>query len=128
MTGAGFRFLPIAAGKWRRYRDWRNVRDVFLVLKGCVDAFVHLRRERPDVLFSKGGFVSLPGVYAARALGIPVVVHESDTTFGLTTRLCAPCAQTICTAFPSQKPKTVWTGIPLRSGLHRDKNGAQKRL
>jgi len=115
-------YYPISAGKLRRYFDWRNFTDPFRVLKGVVDSLRILRRHRPDIIFSKGGFVSLPVAVAARCLGIPVVLHESDLTPGLANRLALPFATHICVTFPETmdhvpKAKASITGNPIRRSL-----------
>jgi len=115
-------YSPIAAGKLRRYFDLRNVTDMFRVAKGLHDARRILKREKPDLVFSKGGFVTVPVLMAARMLRIPTVIHESDLTPGLANRIAAPFAQKICVAFPEtlkhvSEKKGVLTGIPIRSDL-----------
>src|SRR6187402_488781 len=79
---AGIPFHAFSTGKLRRYFSLRNFTDPLRVLKGAADAFALLRRIKPDVVFSKGGFVSVPVVYAAAIRRIPVVLHESDLTPG----------------------------------------------
>lgn len=111
-------FYPISAGKLRRYFSWQNFTDVFRIVAGLWQALGILRRLRPDVVFSKGGFVSFPVVVAARLLGLPVVAHESDLTPGLANRLIAPFAQRLCLSFPGQATASdtgkVVTGTPIR--------------
>jgi UDP-N-acetylglucosamine--N-acetylmuramyl-(pentapeptide) pyrophosphoryl-undecaprenol N-acetylglucosamine transferase len=119
---ANLPYSPIAAGKLRRYFDLRNVTDIFRVVKGLHDALHILRREKPDLVFSKGGFVTVPVLMAARMLRIPTVIHESDLTPGLANRLAAPFAKKICVAFPEtlthiNNQKGVLTGIPIRAEL-----------
>ena len=91
-------YHEIAWGKLRRYFDWRNFTDPFRVIKGYFQARKIIKEIRPAVLFSKGGFVSVPVVAAAKGK-CPVVAHESDFTPGLANRLAAPFADTICVSF-----------------------------
>ena len=91
----GMPFHAIAAGKLRRYWSWRNVTDVARIVKGFFQAWVLLGALRPDVVFSKGGFVSFPLVVAAWSRRIPVVAHESDFSPGLANRLAAPFVRTL---------------------------------
>ena len=79
-------YYPISSGKLRRYLSVDNAKDVFKVLKGVIDARKVLK-EKPDLLFSKGGFVSVPVVIAARSLNIPTIIHESDLTPGLANKI-----------------------------------------
>jgi len=122
MTGQGIPYHGISSGKLRRYFDWKNFTDPFRVLKGFSEARKLLRTIRPDVLFSKGGFVSVPVVRAAKALGIPVVIHESDMTPGLANKLSYSAAEKICCNFPETvdllpPEKAVLSGCPIRSEL-----------
>lgn len=115
-------FLAIQAGKLRRYLDFENVKDISKICKGFFQAYNILKREKPDVVFSKGGFVSCPVVWAAAKLKIPVVLHESDYTPGLANKLSIPFAAKICYAFPETakylpQEKSVYTGLPVRAEL-----------
>lgn len=115
-------YTGISTGKLRRYLDIRNLTDPFRVLKGFAEARKYLKEYRPDVVFSKGGFVSVPVVRAAAALGIPCIIHESDMTPGLANKLCFPVAQKICCNFPETmqmlpEGKAVLTGSPIRAEL-----------
>jgi UDP-N-acetylglucosamine--N-acetylmuramyl-(pentapeptide) pyrophosphoryl-undecaprenol N-acetylglucosamine transferase len=119
---AGLPYYPIASGKLRRYLDVRNFTDLFRVVKGLGDSLKILRCVKPDLIFSKGGFVTVPVLIAARMRGIPTVIHESDLTPGLANRLSAPFAKKICVSFPEtlrhvSDKKGVLTGIPIRSEL-----------
>jgi UDP-N-acetylglucosamine--N-acetylmuramyl-(pentapeptide) pyrophosphoryl-undecaprenol N-acetylglucosamine transferase len=115
-------YYAIAAGKLRRYPTLANVRDAFRALAGIWQAFWLLGRLEPDVVFSKGGFVSFPVVLAAWLRRIPVVAHESDLTPGLANRLAMPFVKTLCVNFPVTptgrfRGNVVHTGTPLRSAL-----------
>lgn len=118
----GIPYTGISTGKLRRYLDVKNLTDPFRVLKGFSEAKKYLKEHRPDVVFSKGGFVSVPVVRAAASLKIPCIIHESDMTPGLANKLCFPVAQKICCNFPETmemlpKGKAVLTGSPIRSEL-----------
>lgn len=115
------RYHSIATGKLRRYIDIKNLTDPFRVIKGLGQAVGLMRRIKPNVVFSKGGFVAVPVVYAAKLCGIPVVSHESDMTPGLANKLCAPFVKAVCTTFPeaaAQIRRGVYTGTPLRQELY----------
>lgn len=115
-------YYGIATGKFRRYLDIKNLTDPFRVVKGYTEAKKILKKEKPDVLFSKGGFVSVPVVRAAASLHIPCIIHESDMTPGLANKLCIPIAKKICCNFPETlkmlpEEKAVLTGSPIREEL-----------
>ena len=107
--------------KLRRYFDLKNFSDPFRVLKGVYEARRILRKLRPHLVFSKGGFVSVPVTIAAWSLRIPVVLHESDLTPGLANKLSLPFARELCLTFPDSlaylKGKGKVTGTPIRSEL-----------
>ncbi len=115
-------YVGISTGKFRRYFDPKNFTDPFRVIKGYADARKFLKSYKPDVVFSKGGFVSVPVVRAAASLHIPCIIHESDMTPGLANKLCIPVAKKICCNFPETlkllpEDKAVLTGSPIRSEL-----------
>lgn len=115
-------YTGIATGKFRRYLDPKNLTDPFRVIKGYGEAKKYLKKLQPDVVFSKGGFVSVPVVRAAASLKIPCIIHESDMTPGLANKLCIPVAQKVCCNFPETmekmpEGKAVLTGSPIRSEL-----------
>ncbi len=117
-------YVGIATGKFRRYLDVKNLTDPFRVLKGFGEARKFLKDYMPDVVFSKGGFVSVPVVRAAATLGIPCIIHESDMTPGLANKLCIPVAKKVCCNFPETykmlpADKAVLTGSPIRAELAR---------
>ena len=95
----GIHYYGISSGKLRRYIDLKNISDPFKVIKGLLDAFVLLRKLKPKIVFSKGGYVSVPVVVAARMLRIPVIIHESDITPGLANKLAIPFAKKVCVNF-----------------------------
>lgn len=122
ITEAGIPFHAISSGKLRRYFDIKNFKDPFKVIKGVWDAYRLLGKLRPDAVFSKGGFVTVPVVVAAKLRGIPAIIHESDMTPGLANKLSAPFAKHICVTFPEtlqhiKGSKGVCTGLPIRSEL-----------
>ena len=96
----GLPYVGISTGKLRRYFDLKNFTDPFRVIHGYREARKFLKKYRPDVVFSKGGFVSVPVVRAAGSLHIPCVIHESDMTPGLANKLCFSSATKICCNFP----------------------------
>lgn len=115
-------YVGISTGKFRRYLDLRNFTDPFRVVKGFSEARKFLKGYQPDVVFSKGGFVSVPVVRAASTLGIPCVIHESDMTPGLANKLCLSSARKVCCNFPETlkllpEKKAVLTGSPIRAEL-----------
>lgn len=115
-------YYGIATGKLRRYFDWKNFTDPFRIIKGFAEAKSILKKLQPDVVFSKGGFVSVPVVRAAASLGIPCIIHESDMTPGLANKLCIPVAKKVCCNFPETyrllpEDKAVLTGSPIREEL-----------
>lgn len=112
-------FYGISSGKLRRYFDVKNFTDPFKVMKGIIQATRIISKEKPDVIFSKGGFVAVPVVIAASIKKIPVVAHESDMTPGLANKLSAPFCNKLCVTFREslnyiKGDKGVLTGSPIR--------------
>lgn len=112
----------ISSGKLRRYFDPKNFSDPFKVIKGYFQASKLIKKIKPDVVFSKGGFVSVPVVLAAKRRGVPAIIHESDITPGLANKICIPCATKVCANFPETlnhlpQEKAVLTGSPIREEL-----------
>jgi len=112
----------IATGKLRRYFSLQNFIDPFRVIKGFSQASKLMKELKPDVVFSKGGFVSVPVVTAAGRKKIPVILHESDMTPGLANKLSFKNAKKICCNFPETinalpKDKAILTGTPIRKEL-----------
>jgi UDP-N-acetylglucosamine--N-acetylmuramyl-(pentapeptide) pyrophosphoryl-undecaprenol N-acetylglucosamine transferase len=115
-------YYPVATGKFRRYLSWQNLSDPFRVIKGLMQSYKLLKKLQPDIVFSKGGFVSVPVTIGAWLNKIPVVLHESDLTPGLANRIALPFATMICTTFPETLKhlppgKAVLTGNPIRTEL-----------
>lgn len=124
VEAAGVPYYGIPTGKLRRYLSKQNISDMFKVVKGIREAKKLLKRLKPDLVFSKGGFVAVPVVLGAKAQKIPVVVHESDITPGLANKIAMPSARVVCTTFPETlqyvpKGKGVYTGTPIRRELFR---------
>ncbi len=119
----GVTYHVVKSGKLRRYFSWQNFTDPFKVVAGASQSAALMGKIRPDVVFSKGGFVAVPVVMGAWMHHIPVVCHESDLTPGLANKLCAPFARKIATTFPecaaALGPKAEMTGTPLRPELFR---------
>lgn len=124
ITDFNIPYYGVATGKFRRYLDPKNLTDPFRVIKGYGEALKILKKIKPDVIFSKGGFVSVPVVRAAAALKIPCIIHESDLTPGLANRLCIPVAHKVCCNFPETlhhipEGKAILTGSPIREELSK---------
>ncbi len=117
----GITYHAIQSGKLRRYFDVKNFTDPFRVAAGCAQSLKLMKKLLPDVLFSKGGFVSVPVVWAASKFHVPILCHESDITPGLANRISARYAKKICATFPECAAKLgskgVLTGTPLRPEL-----------
>ena len=118
---AGIPYYGISSGKLRRYFSLRNFSDPFRVIKGFRQAKKLMKKLKPDVVFSKGGFVSVPVVMAASKRKIPIVIHESDMTPGLANKLALPKATKICCNFPETaenfEGRATVTGTPIRKEL-----------
>lgn len=118
-AAAGFPFAAVAAGKLRRYWDWRNLADLGRVPLGVLQAWRLVRRFRPQVAFGAGGFASVPPLIAAALAGVPVAIHQQDVEPGLANRLLVPWARHISVAFPESRrhfprERTVVRGNPVR--------------
>ena len=116
----GIEFKDITTGKLRRYLSFQNLVDMCRVPIGIIQAWLLLVRIKPNAVFSKGGYVAFPVVFAAWILKIPVVAHESDLSPGLATRLCSPFIKTQCVTFAQTKTnakRVVVTGTPVRTEL-----------
>ncbi|MEW9698095.1 undecaprenyldiphospho-muramoylpentapeptide beta-N-acetylglucosaminyltransferase [Paenibacillus sp. SI8] len=129
----GVPFYPISSGKLRRYFDLKNFKDPFKVIKGVYESYRLLRRLKPAIVFSKGGFVSVPVVLGSRMNKIPVIIHESDITPGLANKLSIPFATKVCVTFPEsmqhvQDQKAVLTGLPIRDRIRSGKASAGYQL
>ena len=122
MATLGVAFFAIRSGKLRRYWSWRNVADVWWIIVGICQAVALIRRLRPSIVFSKGGYVAFPVVVGAWFWRVPIVAHESDLTPGLANRLSLPFVDAVCTNFSSttfelRDRPVIHTGTPLRADL-----------
>lgn len=134
----GVEFRGVACGKLRRYFSLQNFVDIFKVPVGTWEALKILREVKPNVIFSKGGFVSVPVVLAAKKLGIPVILHESDLVPGLANKICARYAKKICISFEESKEffekfakkgaRIIYTGNPIRKNVVKGKKDAGYKL
>ena len=120
IVGGQMPYRGIATGKLRRYVSWENFLDALRVPLGVLQALWHLQRLRARVVFAKGGYVSVPVCSAVGLLRIPLVIHESDYSAGLSTKIAARFATCICTGFPETQQEfpgkhTEMTGNPIRS-------------
>ncbi|MFJ3229034.1 UDP-N-acetylglucosamine--N-acetylmuramyl-(pentapeptide) pyrophosphoryl-undecaprenol N-acetylglucosamine transferase [Streptomyces sp. NPDC086783] len=129
-----FRHVPSAG--LRRHRSASNLLMPFTVTRGIIAAYTALRREKPDALFSKGSYVSVPVGIGAALARVPVVIHESDHSLGLANKILGRLATTICLSVAASGPTPRWmrnktqvTGLPLRADLADAKPDAlQTRL
>lgn len=129
----GIPYYGISSGKLRRYFDLRNFIDPFKVLRGYFQSKKLMKKIKPDIVFSKGGFVSVPVARAAARKKIPVILHESDMTPGLANKLALPKATKICCNFPETiknlpEGKAVVTGTPIRTELFKGDKEAARRF
>lgn len=133
----GIGYIRIPAGKMRRYFSLGNLSGTFTTLMGILAAVIALFRIYPDVVFSKGGYGSVPTVLAARILGIPVIIHESDAKPGRANLLASKFAKKIAISFesaahyfpPKAQGRIARTGIPIRKALTRlEPEGARQYL
>lgn len=118
----GINYHGISSGKLRRYFSLENFKDPFKVLKGVVEATLLLKKLKPDLVFSKGGFVTVPVIMSAYLNKIPVVIHESDYTPGLANKISIPFSKKVCVSFPETlkyipQDKGVYTGAPIRAEI-----------
>ena len=131
-------YNAIASGKLRRYFAWQNFIDPLFISIGILQSLLVCLRERPEIVFSKGGFVAVPVVFAAWICRIPVICHESDVTPGLANKLCFPFARKICVNFGETKQylstgsvhpdRVTVTGTPVRKSLLEGNAGRGKQF
>ncbi|MCL2295007.1 MAG: undecaprenyldiphospho-muramoylpentapeptide beta-N-acetylglucosaminyltransferase [Spirochaetes bacterium] len=132
----GIKFIGIPAGKLRRYFSFRNFTDIFKIMAGIIASLCILLRKRPDIIFSKGGYVSVPSVFAGKILGIPVITHESDYTPGLATRINKRFSKLILLSFEESKKffeekyhnKLYFTGNPVRKIFYSANSAAGRKI
>ena len=129
-------FHGIPCGKLRRYFSLKNFTDFFKIFAGFIKSFFILKKIKPDFLFSKGGFVSVPPCAAAALLKIPYFTHECDFTPGLATRINSKKASKILISYEEtkkyfndfQKKKCIVTGNPVRPAFYNDSSEAGKKF
>lgn len=126
-------YYGISSGKLRRYFDPKNFSDPFKVIKGLGQAIRLIHKLKPNVIFSKGGFVSVPVILAARICHVPAIIHESDLTPGLANKIAIPSATKVCCNFPETlkylpASKAVLTGSPIRQELLSGDANAARQL
>lgn len=125
----GIKVREIQSGKLRRYFSLKNLTDILGFLVGTDEALWRIIKFGPDVIFSKGGYASVPAVLAASYIGVPVLTHESDTVPGLANKLIGRCAKKIFISFPKTreyfpKDKIIMSGNPIRQDI---KEGNKER-
>ncbi len=112
------KFITLVGGKWRRYFSWQNFWDIFKIIWAFFQSFAMLRREKPDLIISAGGFVSVPIVWAGALKKIPILIHQQDVHPGLANKLMAPFARVITVSFESSLmdygSRAVWIGNPIK--------------
>lgn len=126
LKNINFPYKNVLAGKWRRYLSGKNFIDIFKMPFGMLQALWHVFWFMPDVCFGKGGYASLPGVFACWLYRVPIVIHESDTVPGIANRILARFANKICISFEQAKKyfsekKVVFTGNPVRTQILQGK-------
>ncbi len=133
IEAVGIPYYGISSGKLRRYLSFENVKDVTRVLKGTTDALFVLKKIKPDIVFSKGGFVTAPVIFASKLLRIPVVIHESDLTPGLANKLSIRHSEIVLTSFEETlnflpSGKGLVTGPPIRKDIFEGNVERAKKL
>lgn len=114
----------VSTGKLRRYWDLENFKDPFKIIKGCIQSYKLMKRIKPDVIFSAGGFVSVPVVIGAWMNKVPVIIREPDSTLGLANKIALPFTTKLCTTFPQtgenvSNKKKVYVGPIVREEIER---------
>ncbi|NCN25203.1 hypothetical protein COT94_03885 [Candidatus Falkowbacteria bacterium CG10_big_fil_rev_8_21_14_0_10_37_14] len=132
IESAGIAYIGISGGKWRRYGDWRNLRDLFLIALGFFQSWYHLAGRHPDLFISAGSYISLPSAWAAKLCGSRVLLHQLDARPGLANVLMAPVADKITVVWSKSLAdygrKAVKTGSLVRDFGHPDKLSACHHL
>ena len=123
VPGRGIDYFGISTGKIRRYWSFQNLLTPFLVMIGFFQSLLILAREKPEIIYAKGGYVTVPPVIAGWFLRIPAIIHESDSVLGLSNRILSLFAKKIATAYPIRyyptrlQKKIVYVGLPVRKEL-----------
>ncbi len=117
-------YKPIYTWKLRRYFDIKNFFEVFGLLIGVIQSLIIIFKFRPNIIFCKGGFVSIPVAIAGFITRTKIIAHESDTIPGLSNKIISLFANKICTGFDIKGKKYIFTGNPLRRAI---KTGDQKK-
>jgi len=133
VVSAGIPFITLTSGKWRRYFSVLNIFDIFKILIGFFQSFFFLLKEKPSLLVSAGGFVSVPLHWAGSLLGIPQWIHQQDWEVGMANKLMAPFADIITVVLNKNlaefsKKKTVWLGNPVRQQIFRGNKERAKKI
>ncbi len=113
----GIKFIPIISGRLQRYFSIYTIPSLFKIPIGFIQAIYILLSEKPDVILSFGGYVALPSVIVGWLFSIPIIVHEQTLVSGLANKISSLFADKICVSFPTQNPKAVLTGNPLRKEI-----------
>lgn len=134
LIGKEFDFASVPVGKLRRYASLLTLRDGARVLHGLYRANAHIKSFKPDLVFVKGGYVSLPITFGARMAKIPLIAHESDVVIGLANRFAINGAQKVCVGFPTRyypktyRKKLIYTGVPIRKGFSEHIKPSDRKL
>ncbi|MES5893040.1 MULTISPECIES: undecaprenyldiphospho-muramoylpentapeptide beta-N-acetylglucosaminyltransferase [Bacillus cereus group] len=118
------KYNSISTGKLRRYWDWENFKDPFKIIHGCLQSYKLIKKMKPDVIFSAGGFVSVPVVIGAWLNRVPIIIREPDSTLGLANKIALPFSKKLCTTFPQtggnvSTEKKVYVGPIVREEIER---------
>ncbi|MFD6507845.1 undecaprenyldiphospho-muramoylpentapeptide beta-N-acetylglucosaminyltransferase [Bacillus sp. NPDC060175] len=118
------KYNSISTGKLRRYWDWENFKDPFKIIQGCLQSYKLIKKMKPDVIFSAGGFVSVPVVIGAWLNRVPIIIREPDSTLGLANKIALPFSKKLCTTFPQtggnvSNEKKVYVGPIVREEIER---------
>ncbi len=125
VEATGIKFLPIASGKWRRYFSIENFVDFFRLTKGFFDSLFAIRKFKPGLMMSAGGFVSVPVAFACKLSGVPILIHQQDVRPGLANKIMAPFANVITVTFKKSLDdygkKALWVGNPVRKEFEENR-------
>ncbi|MBE5103731.1 undecaprenyldiphospho-muramoylpentapeptide beta-N-acetylglucosaminyltransferase [Bacillus thuringiensis] len=118
------KYNSISTGKFRRYWNWENFKDPFKIIHGCLQSYKLIKKTKPDVIFSAGGFVSVPVVIGAWLNRVPIIIREPDSTLGLANKIALPFATKLCTTFPHtgenvSNEKKIYVGPVVREEIDR---------